>query len=469
MSTWTEVTDYIKTQLRPGVLGNTDVQKILNSVLAVVNQINAGDFTPTPDALWKATVTYAADTQPVLWQDSWLVSNVANNLGNVPISTAGVVHPTWRVIGSSAGSGIRIWEAIVYPNTLEIVFNVGNLYYLDRALVGTDPFVSVDFAVELGEEKWKVLTGSVGSSLPVDVEAALLAAEEPTGTNFYITLSYLLSQLPDQLIDEGTVTFLSSISLRVQNVAFLRGGVARVITDQTIVITDNSPTVNRVDIVYATIADTPLYTAGTEDGSQAIPTVPDAHVLIRTLFRNSSGDNTQTSPGGGGGTPNLQQVTNKGNVTSKTIQHAAAATDAQSATLAQVKSESSGASVKAKLEALSGAARLSATAIKDLPDGPTDFTASTLPVLFDIPRKYGFTTAVTGNFTCGDAGAFESSMAKVRHNDTVAPAITGPVGVTMVKDGGTYVVSVDNIIYLVCHKDDSGTVTKIAYTITQAQ
>ena len=221
MSNWTEVTDYIRTQLRPGVLGNTNVQKILNSVLAIVNQINAGDFTPTPDALWKSDVTYAQDTQPVLWQDTWLVSNVANNLGNVPISSAGVVHPTWRVIGSSSGSGIRIWEAIVYPNTLEVVFNAGNLYYLDRAIVGEDPFVSVDFAVELGEEKWKVLTGSGGSSLPTDVEAALLAGENPSAENFYVTLSYLLSTLPDQLIDEGTVTFLSSTSLRIENVIFL--------------------------------------------------------------------------------------------------------------------------------------------------------------------------------------------------------------------------------------------------------
>lgn len=370
MSNWTEVTEYIRTQLRPGVLGNTNVQKILNSVLAVVNQINAGDFTPTPDAQWKADVTYAEDTQPVLWQDRWLVSNVANNLGNVPISNSGVVHPTWRVIGSSSGSGIRIWDAIVYPNTLEVVFVAGNLYYLDRVVVGPDPFVSVDFAVELGEEKWKVLTGSGGSSLPTDVEAALLAAEEPSATNFYITLSDLLSRLPDQLIDEGTVTFLSSTSLRVQNVLFLRGGVAYVITDETIPINDNSTTVNRVDIVYATAAETPLYQAGTEDGSQAIPTVPDNHVLIRTLFRNSNGTNNQTSPGnGGGGTPNLQQVTNKGNVTNKTIQHAPATTDAQSATLGQVKAEASAIAVRDKLAGLTDENRMDASAIKNLPSG----------------------------------------------------------------------------------------------------
>ncbi|WP_057935844.1 hypothetical protein [Algoriphagus resistens] len=159
MSTWTDVSTYIKTQLKPGVLGNTNVQKILNSVLAIVNQINAGSLDPENDSLWKAEVIYPADTTPVLWQDNWLVSNIADNEGNVPINTAGVVHPTWRIIGSSVGSGIRPWQAIVYPNVLEIIFSAGFLYYLDRNEVGTDPFVSVDFATELAAGEWKILTG----------------------------------------------------------------------------------------------------------------------------------------------------------------------------------------------------------------------------------------------------------------------------------------------------------------------
>lgn len=411
MSNWTEVTEYIRTQLRPGVLGNTNVQKILNSVLAIVNQINAGDFTPTPDAQWKSDVTYAEDTQPVLWQDRWLVSNVANNLGNVPISNSGVVHPTWRVIGSSAGSGIRVWEAIVYPNTLELVFYGGNLYYLDRAIVGEDPFVSVDFSVELGDEKWKVLTGS-GSSLPSDVEAALLAADSPTGTNFFITLSFLLAQLPDQLIEEGTVTFLSSTSLRVQDVVFLRGGVARVITDETIPITDNSPSVNRIDILYATDSEVPLYTAGAEDGSQAVPNVPDNHVLISELFRNSNGDNTSTSPGGGGGgTPNLQQVTNKGNTTSRTLQHAPATTDAQSATLGQAKAQ---ANLKvAGVTAIGDV--INNTDPKNPVIDPLAATAAGSTLNWGKDRTYGtYAAPLSGALTDADAGAVSDRQVTLR-------------------------------------------------------
>jgi hypothetical protein len=159
MSTWTDVATYIKTQLRPGVLGNTDVQKILNSVLAVINQINAGEMDPQNDSLWDAETNYPSDVVPVLWKDTWLVSNIADNLGNVPISTAGVVHPTWRIIASSVGSGIRIWEAIVYPNVLEIVFRGSHLYYLNRDVVGPSPFVSSNFATELAANQWVALSG----------------------------------------------------------------------------------------------------------------------------------------------------------------------------------------------------------------------------------------------------------------------------------------------------------------------
>lgn len=415
MSTWTEVTTYIKTQLKPGVLGNTNVQKILNSIMAVINQINNGDYAPDPEALWNSATIYPADTVPVIWQDKWLVSNIADNEGNVPINTSGVVHPTWRVIGSSSGSGIQIWSAIVYPNTLEIVFNSGTLYYLDRAVVGTDPFVSSDFATELAAEQWKTLSGGSGSGLPSDVEAALLNADSPTASNFFITLSELLSYLPDQVIDEGTVTFLSSTSLQVESVVFLRGGVGYVITDETIAVTDNSETVNRVDILYAQVSETPLYTAGTEDGSQAIPTVPDDHVLIRTLFRNSNGTNTTTSPGNGGGTPNLQQVTNKGNSTSKTIQHAPATTDAQSATLGQVKAEAGATAVRDKLAGLTGEDRLDASAIKNLP-GASGISHATSDGNFYASRNgawEAFTPGIQhatsdGNFYASKDGAWAS-------------------------------------------------------------
>lgn len=205
MSTWTETVTYIKSQLRPGVLGNTNVQKILNAVLAVIQQINAGDYTATPDALWKPDVSYAIDTQPVLWQDQWLVSNVADNLGNVPISTAGIVHPSWRVIGSSAGSGIRAWQAIVYPNSLELIFQEGKLYYLNREIVGVDPFVSVDFAIELVEEKWKLIGGE---SLDENILQALLSASSPSASNPFATIDDIPE--PSTTIDSAIVQGLEA-------------------------------------------------------------------------------------------------------------------------------------------------------------------------------------------------------------------------------------------------------------------
>lgn len=102
--------------------------------------------------------------------------------------------------------------------------------------------------------------------------------------------------------------------------------------------------------------------------------------------------------------------------------------------------------------------------------GYLDFLASSGTILFDAPRKYGFSgSPVTGNLTVGTAGASEAFMAKVLHNHTAEPTVSGPGGVTIVKDGGTYEASVDNIIYFVCHKNDAGSVVKIAYTITNNQ
>jgi hypothetical protein len=96
-----------------------------------------------------------------------------------------------------------------------------------------------------------------------------------------------------------------------------------------------------------------------------------------------------------------------------------------------------------------------------------DYLASTGNILFDVKRKYGFTTAVTGNLTCGITDAREDVVAKVRHNHTTEPTVSGPGGVTVVKDGGTYVPSTDNTLYLVAHKNDAGTVFKITYTIAK--
>lgn len=176
MSTWAETISYIKSQLRPGVLGVTDVQKILNAILAVSSQFNAGELNPQPGALWDAATPYGQDVDPVLWRDTWLVSNIPGNIGNVPISNTGVVHPTWRVVSSSPGTGLRVWQSMVYPNELEVVFQSGVLYYLDREIVD-GPFHSVDFAAELLDGKWKLLNiggmGNVGPGLSVDVDGKI--------------------------------------------------------------------------------------------------------------------------------------------------------------------------------------------------------------------------------------------------------------------------------------------------------
>jgi|GEM_PF-6293791 len=173
MNSWNEVKTYIENLLKPGITNSTNVQKLLNSFQAVINMLNTGSIDPENDAEWKDDVTYARDVQPVLWRDSWLVSNIANNLGIPPISAAGVLHPAWRIVVSSIGAGINIWRPIIYPNILEIVFHEGGLYYLDRQVVGNGPFVSVSFSAELAQEKWVFITGSATINLPVGLSGQI--------------------------------------------------------------------------------------------------------------------------------------------------------------------------------------------------------------------------------------------------------------------------------------------------------
>jgi hypothetical protein len=161
MNSWNDVIKYIEDQLKPGVRNGTSVQKILNSLKAIINQINTGSIDPENSSLWDPAVIYPKDTQPVFWRDQWLVSNIEGNQGTEPINEAGQLHGSWRIVSVSGGV-VQEYAAQVYVNPLEIVFKDGKLYYLDRVLlsVGTDPFSSIDFAAELAEGKWKVINHS---------------------------------------------------------------------------------------------------------------------------------------------------------------------------------------------------------------------------------------------------------------------------------------------------------------------
>lgn len=102
---------------------------------------------------------------------------------------------------------------------------------------------------------------------------------------------------------------------------------------------------------------------------------------------------------------------------------------------------------------------------------PDDYTPQAGTVLaFDGPNKYGFNgTPLTENLTFSITGAKETVMIKARHNAGTAPTLTPPGGVTLIKEGADYTVSVDNILYAICHKNDAGTVTHISYSWTKNQ
>lgn len=156
MSTWNDVKAYIKQQLIPGQKNSTSVPKILDSLMAIINQITSGSSDPQNDNLWNPAIIYPKDTKPVFWRDQWLVSNIADNEAIEPINEAGQVHGSWRIVSASSGV-VQAYAVRVYINPLEIVFTGGSLYYLDRDVVGTGPFSSLDFATELAAAKWKVI------------------------------------------------------------------------------------------------------------------------------------------------------------------------------------------------------------------------------------------------------------------------------------------------------------------------
>lgn len=568
MSTWNDTVNFIRTQLRPGVIDGTGVANILNSILAVIAQINAGEIDPQPSSLWQAGTIYAADVEPVLWRDQWLVSNIANNQGNVPINTSGVVHPRWRIIGSSAGSGIRLWSPLVYPNTLEIVFSDGSLYYLDRDIVGNGPFVSVNLADEINLEIWKPLTGSGGggTTLPADIADALNNALNPAAANPFVTSEALQDalasiELPiNRRLESGELIITSNTSGILNATWYDGSNTLRTITNATVTFPGLPPTGQfRWDIIE--LFDNGTFAVNSQSPTASEPirptqspdTVVAAEVIwsdtqpqtVRPGNSNNIGDfpntifTTQTAPGNNGkfakiwegslsvdqnyqihisyGAPSSDLWPASGvkarsgmlvanffcrggrNITS--VQLYTVDSNAETGDFVLVQLPGNRAALyhqatqfwmrlnfrvvfrnvavrnqdfvnNGAYEALpSNVGQWDSQSIQD--DRPGDFHPSTGTVLFDLvngqPRKYGFTTAVTGNIVFGTAGAMEQVMVKIRHNSETAPTFSAPGGVTLVFEGGEYKVNQNNYIYAICHKNDSGVVTAISYTISQNQ
>jgi len=105
------------------------------------------------------------------------------------------------------------------------------------------------------------------------------------------------------------------------------------------------------------------------------------------------------------------------------------------------------------LETLIGAARLDASAIKNLAGSYTDAEARAAQasllttgtsILFDRPRYYGYPTAATGNITFDFTGSVSGQSQHIRHNSGTKPTLPASAN----KLSGDYVLSVDNQIYL---------------------
>lgn len=169
MSTWNDTKNFVIDQLRPGVSNGTSVQKLQNSILAVINQAAAGDIEVQNQNQWNPETVYPKDVAPVLYNDQWLVSNIADNVGILPINESGQVHGAWRIVSASSGN-LQPWEPKIYINKLEVVDKDDKFYKLNRTLVGDGPFSSVDFAAELAEEKWVIYSDKIYPVLSNDTD-----------------------------------------------------------------------------------------------------------------------------------------------------------------------------------------------------------------------------------------------------------------------------------------------------------
>lgn len=106
-------------------------------------------------------------------------------------------------------------------------------------------------------------------------------------------------------------------------------------------------------------------------------------------------------------------------------------------------------------------------------NGEDDVHSDQYPVLFDLPRVYGFDEPMTGNIAfpanIADANnptrASTAVTAKVLHRASGEPTITQPQGITLVKERGTYVPNENNLYRFNCHKRSDGRVFMITYTI----
>ncbi|AWW32426.1 hypothetical protein DN752_21025 [Echinicola strongylocentroti] len=479
MSTWNDVKSYVSTQLKPGVLGNTDVQKILNSINAVINQLNAGSLDPQNDATWNPATSYPADTQPVIYRDTWLLSNVANNQGNEPINSSGVVHPTWRVVNASSGSGIKAWEAGVYPNSLEIVFYAGTLYYLNRGVVGASPFSSTDIDAEIAANQWTAMSGEGGAGGNYVINPGTFEQTDATnssltgvvyvldGSTYNVDQSFSTQSTPssgnsrwEMYVgkNDGTIDYLygaeaadpsrpsqPSGTIAIREVLRLDSGEVR----EEIEVSDFIETKFRTAVTSNSTGKYALIWRGNISG------VNNYGIQIDYIMP-AQHDDAST---GRIGTLNLNVTCQGGSPEAVKFENQDSNAQAGDFELLEFNDGTLGIYQKSthwwgRVEALRvrnntglvletdfydnqpyAALPSSENSWSSAPSGSggseaNNFTPTTgTTITFDQSRKYGFNgTPVTGNLTIGVTGAKEKNMAKVLHNDSTEPTITPPGG-----------------------------------------
>lgn len=282
------------------------LKAIADFIISNQGQVDQAPFVYDP------LFSYPID-QPVIYQNQWYLSLEAANLGNTPSANPLKWDPV-----SGFSDAIKFWEAGVYLANLSMVVNNNSLYILDRAVVGSDPFVSTNFTTELNAGKWIILGGSSGGSMTgaqirdalellpdpdrlaatailgftADIINALTAANAPSTSNPYATLA----DIPDlvvgnRIVNPGTLTINTPTSATLTGAEWIWEGVVKTYTGALVLTTSPTDPNNRFDIVTFSAANTPAVEDGTPAADPVVPSPAVAgHLTAHIIYRPFSGE-----------------------------------------------------------------------------------------------------------------------------------------------------------------------------------
>lgn len=200
--TLAELKALIDTLLPDNMIGLITEAKIRQAMKAIADfVVSSQGEADTAPFVYDSGFSY--DTgDPVIYDSAWYLSLVDTNLNNTPDSS-----PTeWDPV-NAFNTVLSIWEQdAVYLGELTIVIKDNKLYLLDRDSVGSEPYVSSDFATELAAGDWINLLPDTTPVANTYADSATMIAAQwsqvsgyfyKAGTSLYFYLGTTVGNITD--------------------------------------------------------------------------------------------------------------------------------------------------------------------------------------------------------------------------------------------------------------------------------